>query len=44
MTVSEPDMNLEVAIWVRTTGEVPRELRGKFEAVARLATGELEGK
>ena len=41
MKVSEPGMNLELAIRVRTTGEVSRELRGKFEAVARLATGEL---
>ena len=44
MKVAEPDMNLEAAIRVRTTGEVPRELREKFEAVASLATGELEGK
>jgi len=42
--VSEPDMNLKLAIRVRTTGEVSRELRGKVEAVARLATGELGGK
>jgi hypothetical protein len=42
--VSEPDMNLELAIRVRTTGEVSPELRGKVEAVARLATGELGGK
>jgi hypothetical protein len=37
-------MNLELAIRVRTAGEVSRELRAQFEAVARLATGELEGK
>ena len=44
MKVSEPDMNLELAIRVRTTGEVSRELGGKVEAAARLATGELGGK
>lgn len=32
--VAEPDMNLELAIRVRTAGEVSRELRGQFEAVA----------
>ena len=38
MKISKPDMNLELAIRVRTTGEVLQELHEKFEAVARLAT------
>jgi hypothetical protein len=39
---SKPDMNLELAIRVRTADEVPEELREAFEAVACLASGELK--